>query len=236
MPQTYLIASYPKSGNTWLKFIMANLLTGTKNTFDSAVKCIPDINSEEEKGQYVAPQGNVRFFKSHSQVPLYDYDGVIYIYRHVCDVMVSFYFHVKKFYNDQRTIEQFFHDNEYGRLWNEALSNWVETDRFSLPKNLVSINYSKMLHNPFMYIEMINNNLSLGYSESQIREAIARASFASMQEIEAKNGLGDLYNNSDKSINFVREGKAGNYLQYISPELAEKTIEMNKNILNLPFF
>ncbi len=217
---------------------MANLLTGTKNTFDSAVKCIPDINSEEEKGQYVAPQGDVHFFKSHSQVPLYNFDGTIYIYRHVCDVMVSYYFHVKKFHDYQYTIEEFFEQNEYGKLWNEALSSWnVAGGIFDHkdPKNLILINYDRLLKDPFLYVERINNRLKFGYSETQIRKAIERASFQSMQETEINDGLG-MYSNTDKSINFVREGKAGNYLQYISPELAEKTIELNKDILNSVFF
>ena len=40
------IVSYPKSGNTWVRFILANILTGAAEriNFHSAIQYIPDFD------------------------------------------------------------------------------------------------------------------------------------------------------------------------------------------------
>src|SRR4051812_6576959 len=62
-PQDVVIASYPKSGNTWLKFLLTDLLLGADANFDLAERAIPLVGARE-CGAASLPGGG-RLWKSH---------------------------------------------------------------------------------------------------------------------------------------------------------------------------
>ena len=56
------IASYPKSGNTWVRFMLANLIYGSQASAASLAALIPDIH---ETGSGAIGVGGARLFKTH---------------------------------------------------------------------------------------------------------------------------------------------------------------------------
>ncbi len=87
------IASYPKSGNTWLRHLTQEYLSQLGgNDFYLP----PDIHKELDKvkmhtGQYIeAMQNNVLIYKSHLfDHPAISPDWIFHIYRHPLDVFLS---------------------------------------------------------------------------------------------------------------------------------------------------
>lgn len=88
------VYSFPKSGNTWMRQILAELF------FDGSIAACPDIHRQDIHEAPVAtlPDGTlVRFYKSHAptivqrsrQKPV-DHAAVIYIRRHPLDVFLSY--------------------------------------------------------------------------------------------------------------------------------------------------
>lgn len=88
------LVSYPKSGNTWLRFLFGNLIYEEGVNFTNIISKIPDIytSSKQELDSIKSP----RIIKSHEPF-LKCFQKVIYIYRDPKDVVVSYYFWFKKF-------------------------------------------------------------------------------------------------------------------------------------------
>lgn len=83
------IASYPKCGNTWLRYIFAKVFNIDAN------KDIPDIHQHNDKTSVMMKQvdlstGSCAFYKSHMlDFPKMQPDSIVLIYRHPLDVFFS---------------------------------------------------------------------------------------------------------------------------------------------------
>src|SRR6266576_1460422 len=85
------LASYPKSGNTWIRFLLLNLLYGKQESTEHLQTRIPDIHT---RGFTIpSPGPSVTYVKSHLKMdgmPYLDRTwGFIYVVRNPIDVMLS---------------------------------------------------------------------------------------------------------------------------------------------------
>lgn len=223
----YIICSYPKSGNTWLKFIFANLLQPNySHTFDSTTALIPSYNNDKEielNKQFNFENNEYKFFKSHSFENIWD-GKVIYIYRNPIDVLVSFFYHFKKFNEDKRDIETFIEQMNYGEDWNKHVSFWIKQP------NAICLSYEDLLDNDEEVINDLLKKLDVSFNDDVMYGAVKKSRFSEMQKIEQETGLG-IYNNSDISIPFVRE--CGDSSDEMPIHLREKILERNKDLLSI---
>src|SRR5438874_11935634 len=93
-PDDVFLVSYPKSGNTWVRFLIANLISDIPVTFLNIEQRIPSIYILPDRALRAMPKPRV--LKSHECfVPRYR--NVIYIVRDPRDVAVSYYhYNLKK--------------------------------------------------------------------------------------------------------------------------------------------
>jgi hypothetical protein len=80
------LASYPRSGNTMLRFILAEVLSGIPSSFDSIQRIIPEIGVHVHAHPLLPGSG--RLIKTHEPYRG-KYQRAIYIVRDVRDVMLS---------------------------------------------------------------------------------------------------------------------------------------------------
>ncbi|HEX3740101.1 MAG TPA: sulfotransferase domain-containing protein [Terriglobales bacterium] len=80
------LASYPRSGNTMLRFILAEVLSGVPSSFDSIQRIIPEIGVHVHAHPLLP--GGGRLIKTHEPFRR-KYRRAIYIVRDVRDVMLS---------------------------------------------------------------------------------------------------------------------------------------------------
>src|SRR5437868_706130 len=133
-PDDTFLVSYPRSGNTWTRFLIANLVhPGGKVSFANIEKLIPDTSSQSNKTLKSTPRP--RIIKTHEYFD-HRYPKTIYIVRDPRDVALSYYdFHRKYgFIYDGLPIEQFVADLVGGRLisadwgtWAENVASWFYT-------------------------------------------------------------------------------------------------------------
>src|SRR2546426_5032921 len=84
-PDDTFIVSYPRSGNTWTRFLVANLLhPETAATFAKIERLVPD--AEAQSSRYLRKLPSPRAIKSHSYFNP-RYPRVIYIVRDPRDVV-----------------------------------------------------------------------------------------------------------------------------------------------------
>ena len=88
------IVSYPKSGNTWTRFLIGNLVAGGKVVdWSNIERIVPDIYINRDPLLKDLPRP--RYFKSHEGYRP-DYRRVIFIVRDPRDVAVSYYHFARK--------------------------------------------------------------------------------------------------------------------------------------------
>ena len=110
-----IIASYPRSGSTYLKLLLTNLYYEGEHDVRSANRHIPTLESEKEILEGI---DNPIFYKTHEKRCNKD---VIFLHRHVGDCLVSEYNYHKDYYDYDKDIETWLESNEYGKGWREMV-------------------------------------------------------------------------------------------------------------------
>src|SRR6266436_1210943 len=130
-PDDVFLTSYPRSGNTWSRFLIGNLIHPDEpTTFANVEHRIPEIyfNSDHGMRRLARP----RILKSHECFQPH-YPHVIYIVRDPRDVAISFYHHNVKARNipDDYPMNSFvprFIAGEFDRkfgCWRDNVLSWI---------------------------------------------------------------------------------------------------------------
>lgn len=223
-PDDVVIVSYPKSGSTWLRFIMANLLSdllldrSKEVDFLGAQLLVPEISREAEKGGAKFNElPSPRILRSHS---LYNtsFPRVVYLMRDGRDALISYYHHFRKFNGFEGTLKDFICSDARGVEWCEHVDSWIyHTPPLS---DLCIIKYEDLLSNTVREILKVVQFVGLDYEENRIYEAVEKSNFGRMREIERKDGLGYV-EVGRREIYFVRKGTIGEWREALGPNEKE---------------
>lgn len=207
------IVSYPKSGNTWTRFLVAHLINpGTTVDYESIRRQVPDIYQESELQLAALP--SPRTLKSHEY---FDprYGNVVYIVRDPRDVAVSyFHHHIKTRQIDAgESIETFCDRFVSGTLdgygsWGENVGSWLGARQHdTLP--FLLIRYEDLLAEPLRELSRLASHLHANAEEDFLNEVIARSSFGEMQRLEKQTR--EAFPDSRQDLTFARKGKSGTW-------------------------
>src|SRR5206468_7184599 len=126
------LVSYPRSGNTWTRFLIANLVYPNQTiTFANIETLVPDTSSISSHALKRVPRP--RIIKSHDYFD-HRYPKVIYIVRDPRDVVLSYYDFDRKYrhISDDCPLEQYVDDFVNGKLrssdwgtWGENVGSWT---------------------------------------------------------------------------------------------------------------
>lgn len=218
------LVSYPKSGNTWLRFIIGNLISEKEVDFNNFNNIIPDMHQTLKKklDKYQSP----RIIKSHLSYTK-SYPKVIYIYRDPRDVVISYYYWHKKYdKNFNLTIEQYIEKFIQGKnsiygSWQQHYYSWVNSPLNERNKLLI-LKYEDIKANEFSEVHKIVDFLSLNVNRQEIEKAIENSKFDKMQNLEKKQtSTSEYLKNSRHDIRFVRSGKS-QWRDYFTSDLTKK--------------
>lgn len=127
---TYLVA-YPKSGSTWLRFMLAQSLGGEPD-FREVATLVPALGWHDHPRALTTPDGG-RLIKVHDQAPLLRATPprkAIVMVRDGRDVAVSYYYHLLRDGLFAGTFPEFLDDflagrvDAYGR-WPDHVDDWL---------------------------------------------------------------------------------------------------------------
>jgi hypothetical protein len=230
-PDDTFVVSYPRSGNTWTRFLIANLVYPEKNVgFTNIEKLIPDTSSQSNRALKSTPRP--RIIKSHEYFD-HRYGKVIYIVRDPRDVALSYYDFQRKYrqIDDAYPLEQYVEDFVQGRLisidwgtWAENVSSWIYTRGKS--KNFLLLRYEDMMKDTTRELTRIAQFLGVEPALTRLKEVIDRSSADRMRELEKLEA--DRWvatKNRRKDIPFVRVAKAGGW----RTSLPVKSVEQIEN-------
>lgn len=214
-PDDVFLVSFPKSGNTWTRFLLANLIHPEEPaTFANIHRLIPDP-SGTSKRDFDRMTG-VRIIKSHE---CFDprYPSVIYIVRDPRDVAVSQYHYHRKLMRiaDDSPIETFITRFLAGETcphgsWGENVVSWLAT-RENSPRFLL-LRYEDMVADTVSELTKIAAFLGISKSPEQICRAVEQSSAGTMRKLEAaQTDQCDLTKGSRKDLSFVRAAGSGGW-------------------------
>ncbi len=223
-PDDTFIVSYPRSGNTWTRFLVANLLHPQEAaTFANIERLVPD--AEAQSSRYMLRIPSPRTIKSHSY---FDprYPRVIYIVRDPRDVALSYYDFSRKYghIEDSYPLERYIGDFVTGRLssadwgtWGENVASWAFA-RGARPGFLL-LRYEDMKALPDRELTRIAKFLGIPASPNQLQTILDRSSADRMREMERTQGK-DWVSTKDKrsDIPFIRTASVGGWKNQLRPE------------------
>ncbi len=209
------LVSYPRSGNTWVRFLFANLLKGENSeviNFHSVHRYCPELESQHEE---IAKLHRPRIIKSH-QLYNENFPRVIYIVRDCRDVYVSYYHYVKNAIPENWSFKDFIevYNFPYG-YWSQHVNSWVNS-KSKDQKKIKIVHYEDLLKNTFsLFSEMVDFS-GLDSTPLQIEQAVKTSTFSVMKTLEKKYGR--RFSGCGSTKNFVREGRANQWMNYFGSE------------------
>jgi len=232
-PDDVFLVSYPKSGKTWLRFLIGNYLSGNRWDFPNSYRdIVPDIDyNPQQCSQIQRP----RFIQSHwSFTPAVS--RVVYLVRDGRDVAVSYYFHFKKFrgISKETRFEDFlemFNNQGLDNLpiWSSHVNQWVNnaSERFLL------IKYEDMKVNTVAELTRILEFAGINVDYDAVIAAVKASEFEKLKAYESlqEKILFEDIVNSDLSIKFFRKGEVGESKKFFNDELMAKFIEIHGTAL-----
>jgi hypothetical protein len=228
-PDDVFLVSYPRSGNTWTRFLLGNLISQNDPvTFSNIESRIPEIYFNPDRELRALPRP--RMLKSHECFQP-QYPRVIYIVRDPRDVAISFYHHNVKVRNipDDYPMESFvprFIEGEFDRKfgsWRENVLSWLSVRGES--SNFMMLRYEEMKRDTAGALLQVVDFLErcsfrkIDPSSKSLQRAIELSSLERMRALEkeeAANWVLTKTTRSDKP--FVRTAKAGGWKSQLAPE------------------
>jgi Sulfotransferase domain len=216
-PDDTFIVSYPRSGSTWTRFLVANLVYPKEAvTFANIGRLIPDTAAQSRRSLKRVPRP--RIIKSHQY---FDprYKRVIYVVRDPRDVALSYYDFQRKYRQiaDGFPLEQYVQDFVTGRLgswdwgtWLENVASWVATRAPS--DNFLLLRYEDMIASPHREVSRLAAFLSVAVTPERLDEVVRSSSAARMRELEKLQS--DIWvgtKNRREDIPFVRMANTGGW-------------------------
>ena len=230
-PDDTFVVSYPRSGNTWTRFLIANLLHPNQNvSFANIERLIPDTSSQSNRALKATPRP--RIIKTHQYFD-HRYGKIIYIVRDPRDVALSYYDFQRKYrqIEDGYPLERYVDDFVTGKListdwgtWGENVASWIFTR--GKRKDFLLLRYEDMVKDTTLQLARIGTFLGIEAEPEGLQRAIERSSADRMRELE--NLESDQWvatKNHRKDIPFVRGAKSGGWRASL-PESCVRQIEM----------
>jgi hypothetical protein len=215
LPDDIFLVSFPKSGNTWTRFLLANLrFPNEPATWANINRLIPDPTATSKKDFDRMPRP--RIIKSHE---CFDprYPRVVYIVRDPRDVVLSQYHYHRKLrkIEDDSPLETFVTRFLAGETcphgsWGQNIATWLYTSEES-PRFLL-LRYEDLIADTAKELAKVVNFLQFPAGPELIAQAVERSSADRMRSMEkAQTDKNGLVKGSRKDLSFVRAAGSGGW-------------------------
>lgn len=250
-PNVIFLASFPKSGTTWLKAIAFALLT--RDRFDlpdhsllvtGPHDCVPFIeyfDYQKYPSSDIKTLSSPRLLATHlpySLLPKSVTDlgcRMIYICRNPKDVLVSLWHFTKKLrYKNlppltlEDAFDLFCKGISYrGPVWDHVIGYYKTS--LETPNKVSFLKYEDMKREPLGYLEIISEFMGTPFTLEEKKKGVAEeivklCSFDSISELEV-NMTGIHQVNSNLEINnqlFFRKGQMGDWRNYLTMDMSQR--------------
>lgn len=222
-PDDVYLASYARSGTTWLQMIVYQIATTGCMDFTHITEPIPYFERALSVGRDLNQLASPRIFKTHlrfKKLPKGPYKR-IYIARNGKDVLVSCYYFFLAHSPFKGTFDQFFKNFMVGNVqsgsWFRHVAEW---SAHSADANVLFIRYEDLVNHFERTVKRIATFLNVPLSAETYARVAERCSFAFMKQHEEKFGFLQevMLEFGFTGEGFIRKGKSGSGREHLSAE------------------
>ncbi len=214
-PGDQYIASFPRSGSTWLRTVVTNVLVPDAASNPSVVNArIPGVSLRNLPAIYRLP--TPRLLKTHRGW----WPGVpraVYVVRDGEDAVTSLYHYVTSRVGREMSVEAFHQAHargEYGEPWAAHVEGWLGRGRASMGDDLLVVPFEDLKADTVAVVGSVLSFLGIEAGADRVQAATEAASVENMRKIEARRRGGvDTANAS-----FYRGGRSGQTSPVFPPE------------------
>lgn len=214
-PSDVFLASYPRSGSTWLRFLLYESLAGQSSGFGSVNQSIPDVR-EHKVGLPLMPNGG-RLIKTH-EIYHPEYKKAVYLVRDPRDVALSEYAYQTALGLVEQPLDDYLRAfvsravNPFSS-WQDHVNSWLSAP---LPGDrLMVVKFEDLRRDSVSTVSDIIRFFGLAPDEARIRQAIANNSVERMKAKEKETPQ-----RASKNGQFIRSGSAGGWRANLTPAQA----------------
>jgi hypothetical protein len=217
-PSDQFLASYPRSGNTMLRFLLAEAITGVPSTFDNIQRTIPDIGVHV-RAMPLLPGGG-RLIKTHERRRS-SYRRAIYVIRDVRDVLLSNFGRETAMdaisFRDLDEFVPLFMQGKMSRwgAWQEHVAEWLDSP-LARRGDLHLVRFEEMRKDLHGTILSALEFLGLEASSDAIQSAVANNSLERMRAKE--DSAGTLPKTTEERGRWIGKGSVNGWRQRLTPE------------------
>jgi len=248
-PSDLFLASYPKSGTTWLKALIFATLTRTSYPLDqhpllanNPHQCVAYLDLLFSSGRKALVEAipSPRILSTHlphSVLPdsISSSDcKIIYICRDPKDALVSQYHFL--YYDQSRKgadlsdeIFEMFREGSspFGPIWDHVLGYWQDSLR--RPENVLFLKYEEMLQEPTKHLKRLAEFIRCPFSETEekqgmVEQIVELCSFEKLKNLDV-NKTTKFQLDTNRFVShaaYFRKGAAGDWRNHMTREMAQQ--------------
>lgn len=229
-PDDVYVATYPRSGTTWMQFLVYLLLSSRRLDFDHLSQVSPwferslalGTRSTEDFRRMASP----RIFKSHLRPEWVPRPGrVIYVEREGPDVLVSYYHFYRSHLRFEGTFDEFFERFMTGALqyrsWFDHVAAWQAAAE---TRSVLWVRYEDLRRDPAAVVEAVAEYLRRPLASGERDAIVQMTSYESMKARESQFDpiTEHLIDQRLLGGHFIRSGEAGRGKDRLTPRQIER--------------
>ncbi|EFN86019.1 Sulfotransferase family cytosolic 1B member 1 [Harpegnathos saltator] len=241
------MVSFPRTGSHWMQemiWCIGNNFDYEKSRVSFLERCplletssvligkqFNDLTNMGDLFEFVVKMPRPRYIKTHLPWELLPKElrekkpKIIYNTRNPKDTCVSFYHYCRTFHNMQGNFEEFaelmLQDNiPIAPFWKHILPFWKIKDQ----ENILFLTYEEMKQDQVAVIKKTATFLDKNVTDEQIVELCEHLKFSKMTANPSVNMemMLDKTRQNDPNHKFIRKGKIGDWVNYMSKDLSQR--------------
>jgi hypothetical protein len=214
-PSDIFVASYPKSGITWTRFVLFEMLSGLPAGFKTTNQLMTGVG-QHSKGLRLLPGGG-RLIGTHEQYRK-DYKRAVYVVRDARDVLLSEFAFLKALDYFRGDLDSFISTflftcgSAYGYgPWQRHVCSWLDSP-IAATGNLMIVRFEDMRQDPEPWFGRMAEFLGVNVDQEKIKLAVENNSIQKMREKEDREPV-----RASIRGRFVRDGAVRGWVSKLSP-------------------
>jgi sulfotransferase family protein len=184
-PTDVFFGSYPRSGSTWARFTLFEILSGQESGFEAVNAGIAGVGRHATALPFLP--GNGRLIASHEQYRK-EYKRAVYMFRDARDVALSEFAYTRALEFFHGDLDEFLTTFLCRKIspfgpWQRHVTSWLDSPIGGTP-DLLLVRYEEMRQNPVAAFARITEFLGVKADVSRIQRALANNSLEKMKEKE----------------------------------------------------
>ena len=230
------LASYPRSGSTYLRFLLYSYLFSDVTDSIDVERRLPDLHKMRARGERLKTELDVSMFvKTHflygERHPFVEQTaGFVYLLRNPRDVLLSNSRFSGITFNRPIDVREF----ALGFIREMGVSRWRETGLGTWSENVASwctasvqhphlfMRYEDLKAAPTEHLRKLVEFMEAELDEARLERAVQRASIESMRRLESgerERGQDTLFSDQGEGNTFVGAGLSGQSLEHLGEEV-----------------